>query len=178
MGCSSAHPSSCRRTGAGRSGCWCILKTQSGGSGAALGSAHISSPSRERADGLTWTRLERCTETCALIPSLGNRTQRKWKYRANPVSQDHCQGCPWHLGCCVPSPPAPYLGFLHGEVAGADHAEPCLPLQAALGVVVGHSGRDAHPAALGARAPLCGLHHAVLLQVVQLRLVSWILPEN
>lgn len=53
--CSSTRPSSCRRTGASRSGCWCTLKTQSGGSGAALGSAHTSFPSRERADGLPWT---------------------------------------------------------------------------------------------------------------------------
>lgn len=73
---------------------------------------------------------------------------------------------------------SPYLGFLHGEVTGPDHAEPGLLLQAALGVVVGHTGGDAHSAAPGARAPLCGLHQAVLLQVVQLWPVSWILPKN
>lgn len=87
-------------------------------------------------------------------------------------------GCPWHSRCCVPSPQAQYLGLLHGEVAGPDHAEPGLLLQAALGVVIGHSGRDAHAAALGASAPLGGLHQAVLLQVIQLRLACWILPEN
>lgn len=94
------------------------------------------------------------------------------------MSWDHSQGCPWHLGCHVPSPPALYLGFLHGEVTGPDHAEPGLLLQAALGVVVGHAGGDAHSTAPRARAPLCGLHQAVLLQFVQLWLVSWILLEN
>ena len=72
----------------------------------------------------------------------------------------------------------PYLGLLPGEVTGPHHAEPRLLLQVALGVVVGDPGRDAHTAALGARAPLGGLHQAVLLQVVQLRLALGILPEN
>lgn len=92
---------------------------------------------------------------------------------------------PKHLTRCslallVPCPRSPsrYLGFLRGEVAGPDHAEPGLLLQAALGVVGGDPRRDAHAAALGAGAPLGGLHQAVLLHVVQLRLACWVLPEN
>lgn len=47
-------------------------------------------------------------------------------------------------------------------LAGANHAESGLLLQAALAVVVGHTGGDAQAAGLGAGAPLGGLNQAVV----------------
>jgi len=149
----------------------------------ASGSACTSSPSRERAEGLTRTRQTKG-------PPRPVRYLHRWAvgHRNVEAQSKPCEmgsrltgtqaGCPGHSRCHVPPPQAQYLGLLHGEVAGPDHAEPGLLLQAALGVVIGHSGRDAHATAPGASAPLGGLHQAVLLQVIQLWLVCWILPEN
>lgn len=47
-------------------------------------------------------------------------------------------------------------------LAGANHAEAGLLLQAALAVVVGDTGGDAKAAGLGAGTPLSGLDQAVL----------------
>lgn len=46
--------------------------------------------------------------------------------------------------------------------AWPEHAQPCLVLELALGIVVGDAGRDAHPAGRGARGPVAGVRLAVL----------------
>lgn len=52
--------------------------------------------------------------------------------------------------------------LLHVGLAGSDHAQTRLFLQAALAVVVGYFGRDAQAAGFRAGAPLSGLDQAVL----------------
>lgn len=59
-------------------------------------------------------------------------------------------------GCLYPN------ALLHVGLAGPDHTQTGLFLQAALAVVIGDSGRDAQAAGLRAGAPLSGLDQAVL----------------
>lgn len=63
-------------------------------------------------------------------------------------------------------------------VAGTDHAQPALLLQAAFLVVVGHSGGDVHSALPCARTPVSGLDNTVLTHLAQIRPINSFLSIN
>lgn len=51
--------------------------------------------------------------------------------------------------------------FLQVSFARSDHAKSALLFKSALGIVIGDSGRDAHPTSLGASTPFSCLDQAV-----------------
>lgn len=68
--------------------------------------------------------------------------------------------------------------LLQVRLAGADHAEAALLLQAAFAVVVGYAGGDAQAACLGAGAPLGGLDQAVVAHQGGVRAVRLLLSVS